>query len=106
MRGEFGLSDSDLAVIRTVLKKHTQIQKALLFGSRAKGNQKISSDVDLALFGNNLSGVVPQILGELEDESPLPYRFDIVDFDSVSNLDLKSHILRVGKVLFETETSS
>lgn len=96
----YGLKESDLDYIISVLTQHPEIDQAILFGSRAKGTEKIGSDIDLALKGRELTKVVTTIAGVLNDESPLPYEFDIIDYNSIENQKLKEHIERVGKIIY------
>ncbi len=51
----FGLSGKITAYILGVLEKHSAVEQALIFGSRAKGNFKTGSDIDLALSGKSLT---------------------------------------------------
>lgn len=95
----FGLSESDLEYIRRVLGKHEGIKEALIFGSRALDKSKKGSDIDLALKGD-VSSIITSISGELNDESPLPYFVDIIDYDHLDHAELKKHIDRVGKVIY------
>ncbi|MCP4168696.1 MAG: nucleotidyltransferase domain-containing protein [Chloroflexi bacterium] len=46
----FGLKEKTIAQIHSVLAHHPQVQKAILYGSRAKGNYKTGSDIDLSIF--------------------------------------------------------
>lgn len=102
----FGLKDSDLDYIKKVLGKFPEIEKAVIFGSRAKGNYKPGSDVDIAIYGEKIDfDVVSALHAMLEDEGPLPYYFDIVDYTHLTHEELKEHIDRVGKVIFEREKS-
>ena len=96
----FGLNLSDLDIIVAYIKDNPAIEEAIIFGSRAKGNNRKGSDIDIALKGQTLDSVVLKLSGELNDESPLPYQFDILDYHSLSNDDLKEHIDRVGKVIY------
>lgn len=99
---EFGLRNEDLSYLIATIKKFTEIEKAVIFGSRAKGNYKIGSDVDIAIFGDNISfSTVAGLHCILEDESPMPYFFDIVDYTHSTHQELKEHIDRVGKMIFE-----
>lgn len=52
--GFFGLPDKTLATIRHILAECTAVEKAILYGSRAKGNYRLGSDIDLALIGDRL----------------------------------------------------
>jgi predicted nucleotidyltransferase len=51
---KYGLKDDVVKKIINVFSKYPQIEKAVLYGSRAKGNYKNGSDIDLTLFGENL----------------------------------------------------
>lgn len=101
----YGLRNSDIKYIQKLLSQHPGVEKAVVFGSRAKGNAKAGSDVDIALIGNNLEESLWQIHDHLEEESPMPYFFDIVDYHKINNPNLISHIDRVGKVLFNRKSS-
>ncbi|MCB1114169.1 MAG: nucleotidyltransferase domain-containing protein [Chlamydiia bacterium] len=96
----FGLSQEDLSYILEIFKKYPAIQEVSLFGSRALGTHKKGSDVDLALKGEGLDSIVLEISGKLNDESPMPYEFDLIDYNTIDNTDLKDHIDRVGKVIY------
>jgi predicted nucleotidyltransferase len=72
-----GLTDGTVAQIHEVLARFPEVEKALLYGSRAKGNFKRGSDIDLTLLGADVTQkIMGQIQGELED-GLLPYRFDL-----------------------------
>jgi predicted nucleotidyltransferase len=100
----FGLDPETIQAIRQAIAKVTPISKVLLYGSRAKGNYRNGSDIDIALFGEKLSlndSVYP-LMDELE-ELLLPYTFDISIFDDIENPELVEHINRVGLVFYERE---
>lgn len=97
MSNVFGLPDNDLATIIEVLSLKPEINKAYIFGSRAKGNFKKGSDVDIALKGNLLNyEIINQISYFLNEETLMPYTFDILNYDGITNADLLEHIDRVG----------
>jgi predicted nucleotidyltransferase len=96
----FGLNDAELQIIIQILKSYPQIEEALIFGSRALNRQRKGSDIDLALKGKDLESMTATIAGKLNDESPLPYFFDVLDYSSIDNPDLKDHIDRVGKQIY------
>lgn len=66
-----------LDLVRALLADYPEITGAYLFGSRAKGNARRASDVDLALRGVGDRLRIEAIRSELE-ELPLPFRFDVV----------------------------
>ncbi len=94
-----GLSEREEELIRQVLQRHEEVTEARVFGSRAKGSAQPNSDIDLALWGNLSSRSVTRIAGELEELS-LPYRYDVVDVESVRHEPLREHIERVGKLFY------
>ena len=104
MASRFGLQDADLAYICSVLGEFAEIKKAVIFGSRAKGNYKPGSDVDLAIFGDNITfTTIAKLHSRLEEEGPLPYFFDIVDYTHLDHPELKAHIDRVGETVLQNK---
>lgn len=102
MKNKFGLLDSDLAEIRSVLRQQPNVEKAWIFGSRAKGNFKNGSDVDLALSGEKLDfQTICSVSYWLNEETNMPYKFDVLDFATINEPALKDHIRRVGIVFYE-----
>jgi uncharacterized protein len=95
----FGLTDSEQELIGGVLRRHDEVTAAKIFGSRAKGNSKPNSDVDIALWGNISFSTLNAIAGEL-DELPLPYTFDVQVYDAIRHQPLREHIDRVGQSLY------
>ncbi len=98
----YGLLQQDLDTLYDALRRFPNIEQAILFGSRAKGNFRPGSDVDIALKGKDLSQTVLQLSTYLNQETLLPYQFDIIDYTSIDNQDLIEHIDRVGIVLFNS----
>ena len=101
---KYGLKDATVEKIRTVLAEFPQVEKAVLFGSRAKGNYKNGSDIDLTLYGGaNLTlKVLFKIMDELDDLL-LPYTFDLSIFQNITEPDVIEHIRRVGLTFYEKE---
>ncbi|QZY55571.1 nucleotidyltransferase family protein [Crassaminicella profunda] len=98
---KFGLRESDLDYIKKAIGKFTEIEKAAIFGSRAKGNYKKGSDVDIAIYGDYITfDTLSRLHAMLEDQGPLPYFFDIVDYTHLNHKELKEHIDRVGKIIY------
>ena len=97
----FGLSQTVIDQINGVLASYPAIERAIVYGSRAKGNYRIGSDIDLVLVGHDFSE--DQLL-ELEtrlDDLLLPYTIDLSRFEAIRNPRLIDHINRIGKVFFE-----
>ena len=102
MISDIGLKQSDLQVITDIIKKYSTIDSAVIFGSRAKGNFRSGSDVDIALFGKDIKREnILDINFLLNEETLMPYHFDILDFNTIQNPNLAEHIRRVGKVLYQ-----
>lgn len=98
---KFGLKEDIIKQINNVFAKYPQIKKSIIYGSRAKGNFKKGSDIDLTLEGAGLNlSVINSLLNELDDLL-LPYTFDISIFKQISNADLVEHIGRIGSVFYE-----
>lgn len=95
---QFGLSTEDINKIKEVIVRFPEIERVIIYGSRAKGNYKPSSDIDLTLVGEKLTLTLLQTLENEIDDLLLPYKFDISIFHQISNPDLIAHIERVGKV--------
>lgn len=101
----YGLKDTVIEKIQRVFSKYEAIDKALLFGSRAKGNHRNGSDIDLSLVGETLD---LQLLFRIENEIDdllLPYKIDLSIFHNIENPDLIAHIKRVGIVFYQKITS-
>jgi uncharacterized protein len=98
----FGLSTEDLNYIVLTLQPIPQIEKAIIFGSRAQGNYKKGSDVDIAIVGEKVDfDIVANLHSKLEEQSPMPYFFDIVDYTHLEHFKLKQHIDEIGKVIYQ-----
>jgi predicted nucleotidyltransferase len=96
-----GLRITDIQYLESVLSQFADIEQCVIFGSRAKGNYRNGSDVDLAIMGNNIHfETISKLSYILNEESPMPYHFDVIHFERIENTDLKEHISRVGIVLY------
>jgi type I restriction enzyme S subunit len=97
---QYGLSKDTIGKICGVFAGFPAIEKAVLYGSRAKGNYKTGSDIDLTLYGADLT---PDILGDVTsalDDLLLPYSIDLSLFDELEHAKLREHIERVGVVFY------
>lgn len=98
----FGLRITDLEYIINSIIQFREIEKAVIFGSRAKGNYKAGSDIDIAILGEKVTfDTISNLHSMLEDKSSMPYMFDIVDYTHLKHKELKGHIKRVGQVIYE-----
>ena len=101
----YGLLDRDLRYMLEAVSKYAEIEEAIIFGSRAMGNYKNGSDVDLALKGSGIDRtIVRRLYDDLNEEYPLPYFFDLVNYDDIANEELKEHIDSQGKCIYRRMT--
>ncbi|MDR0831217.1 MAG: nucleotidyltransferase domain-containing protein [Prevotellaceae bacterium] len=97
---KYGLKERDISTISGIFSKYGEVRKAVLFGSRAKGSHHLGSDIDIAIIDENVPyKTLRKIKSEFED-SPLPYNVDLVNFNTLTNNDLKEHISRVGEKFY------
>lgn len=96
-----GLSEQDWELIRQSLDQFPEIERVILFGSRALGNYKKGSDVDLAIVGDTITHRTLTGLHEwLNDVCPLPYMFDLLDYAAISHENLRQHIDTSGRDVY------
>lgn len=82
--------------IRQVLASHPGVERAVLFGSRATGNYRPGSDVDLALVGNSLTQSHLGAIGAGMEATTVPQMVDLVLWSSIDNRVLADHIRNCG----------
>ena len=101
-----GLTSATVDRIRSVLAGFPEVEKAVLYGSRAKGAHKRGSDIDLTLFGSGLNASVVSQINSGLDDLLLPQKIDISIFAKISHSDLIDHIRRMGVVLYEKQRAA
>lgn len=99
---KFGLSDDQIRQVQTILSKYPAITEAVVFGSRAMGNYKEASDVDVALKGDVTLSMVADVKYVLEEDTYLPFFFDIIAYGIINAPKLKEHIDKYGEVLYRS----
>ena len=98
---KYGLTEAELQKIVSVLSVNTRIESAILFGSRALGNFKEASDIDIAIKSKNADMLLTgKIKSTLEEDTNIPYFFDIIDYATITNHELKKHIDEKGVVIY------
>jgi uncharacterized protein len=95
----FGLTKHELGLILGVLRQHPEVDAARIFDSRALGTQRPNSDIDVALYGEIDTSQMLAIHHEW-DELPLPDKFDLAIYSTLSYDDLKRHIGDQGRTLY------
>lgn len=96
----FGLPDKTIEMIKNLFYSYSEISEVKIFGSRAKGNYKSGSDIDLAIFGNVDEKLLRHIAFEL-DELSTPYKFDVLNYNTIDNEALKQNVDKCGKLLYK-----
>ncbi|MBT3394302.1 MAG: nucleotidyltransferase domain-containing protein [Waddliaceae bacterium] len=93
---KFGLDDNTVEQIHAIFTRYPKIERVIIYGSRAKGNFKKGSDIDLTIQGKGLTlAVLNKIELELDDLY-LPYTFDLSIYAQISDPDLIEHIDTIG----------
>lgn len=96
----FGLPDKTINLINDIFSQYPKIEKVLIYGSRARGDYRNGSDIDLTIIGDvsfrdeiHISGLI--------DDLPIPYMCDLSVLKDIKNENLVEHIGRVGKVFYK-----
>ncbi len=103
---DLGLKDDQLEEIRGFAKKYPSIQEVIVYGSRAKGNYRPGSDVDLVLVGKEIKLADQLAFWNDLDDSYQPYFFDVAILHHIQNDSLLEHIERVGKKIYSRSNQS
>jgi len=102
---KYGLSTTTVERLQNTLLLYPEVEKAVLYGSRAKDTYRPGSDIDLTLCGDELNHILlTQINNELDDLL-LPYQIDLSLMASLSHPALLDHIRSVGVVLYEKSSA-
>jgi diaminopimelate decarboxylase len=98
----FGLPDKTVEMINEIFRDCPEVEKAVIYGSRARGDYRNGSDIDLTLVGD-----VPfkerGRLARLIDDLPIPYMCDLSILKDIKNENLVEHIERVGQVFYDRD---
>ena len=100
MSNSFGLPERTINELLEYFKMKPEIQKVVIYGSRAKGTYKNGSDIDLAIWSDKENS--SEITAELE-ELPTPYMFDVIDYKMLSHENLKKSIDKDGIVFYKRD---
>jgi predicted nucleotidyltransferase len=98
----YGLLERDLVYLIKAFERCPEVEQAIIFGSRAIGNYKKGSDIDVAIVGEAITQRTMYDLYELlNEEYPLPYFFDLLNYHEINNQKLIEHIDHAGKQLYK-----
>ena len=99
----FGLQPAAVEQIRSVFARHPEVETTILYGSRAKGNFKTGSDIDLTFKGTRLDLTVLNRIDNELDDLLLPWSFDLSIYSQITSPDLIEHIDRAGVIFYQQE---
>ncbi len=100
---KFGIERETLEKIIEIFKRYKQVKKVCIFGSRARGDFKKGSDIDICVWlDDNGENIIYRIEDELE-EINIILLFDIVVFNNITKESLKNSILKEGVIIYERE---
>ena len=91
-----GLKDAHREAIIAVIAANARVERAVLFGSRATGTNTVTSDVDIALFGDRLTLTDQARLAAAIDKIPMAQSVDLLLYDSISDRTLREHVRHHG----------
>ena len=98
---QFGLKKEDIDKINQVFAIYEDIDSVFIYGSRAKGNFKVGSDIDLTIVEDSLTFSMFLEIENSLDDLLLPYKIDLSQKRKITNIDLRTHIDRVGKLFYK-----
>ncbi|OGO77590.1 MAG: DNA polymerase III subunit beta [Clostridiales bacterium GWB2_37_7] len=101
---QFGISEKSFNLILEAFVQYAEIEEVVIFGSRAKGNYKNGSDIDLAIKGSNCNAsLAMNASAYMNEKLPIPYMVDVVDYSSLQHKDIKEHIDRIGITIYNKQ---
>ena len=90
------ISEILLKDLQNIFNKYDEVDKVVLFGSRARGDNKVNSDIDLCLFGERLTHLTFSKINMDIEELNTPLSFDILNFNELNKDELVKKILTEG----------
>ncbi len=96
----FGIYPKSYEEILSIIEDCPSIDEVIIYGSRAKGNYREGSDIDISLKGNVSKEDLSKLWNKLDD-SFIPYKFDISVYKDLKSESIIEHIQRVGKVFYK-----
>lgn len=98
---KFGLDEKVVKDIIYIFEKYKEVESACIFGSRARGDYREGSDIDIALFGEKLTNAINTKIYYEIDELYLPYKIDLINVNTLKNEEkFKENILREGVEIY------
>jgi predicted nucleotidyltransferase len=99
---DFGITQKTFELFLKTFESFPQIKEVIVFGSRAIGNFRTGSDIDIVLKGEKISvDLVLEVNAILNERLPIPYFVDVFLFTQITSPELIDHISRVGKIIYD-----
>lgn len=95
-REKYGLPESTISSLKSIFLQYSEIEKVILYGSRAKGNFRPGSDIDLTVIAPKMTLSQLMKIEDQIDELSLPFKVDLSLLHKIENASLIDHIERVG----------
>lgn len=103
---KFGLDEKVVKDIVSILEKYSEVESACIFGSRARGDYRKGSDIDIALFGENLTNTINTKIYFEIDDLYLPYKIDLINMNTLKDEEkFKENILREGVEIYAKQST-
>lgn len=100
---KFGLPQRTIDDLLNYFSSRVDVDKVVIYGSRAKGTFHNGSDIDFAVWSDNPDASF-KIAAEL-DELPTPYKFDVVNYEFLSHDGMKNSIDQDGVLFYQKSIS-
>ena len=103
MNDSFGLPERTMNELLDYFKSKPEIEKVVIYGSRAKGTYRNGSDIDFAIWSDNesISGIAIDL-----DDLPTPYKFDVINYKTLIHQGMKNSIDTEGKIFYQRSKKS
>lgn len=98
---KFGIKDKYLDELHDIFSQISGINRVVLYGSRARGDFKAGSDLDICLFGASISNSDVSLLLSKLYYSNIPYFFDVAVWDRIKNKAFADNIRRDGVEIYK-----
>jgi len=100
----FGLDKSIIEKLNKIFAKYEEVERVCIFGSRAKGTYKKTSDIDIVLYGDKLTHTINTKIYYDIDDLYLIYKIDLINFNSLKETDkIRESILKEGVEIYARE---
>lgn len=105
MNNMYGLEKEEMNLLQHIFAETNGLKEVVLYGSRAKGNYKPFSDIDITLKGEGLTEDTLNDICYRLSESSLPYFCDVSLYHQLKTPALISHINRKGKTIYRQDST-